>query len=84
MLRMWIAEEKLFCSMKVGMYTDSTEIPESRAWGVMLADAARHIAMAMEEKYVIPREKTLQEIQRAFVQQLASPASPASGQFAYD
>jgi hypothetical protein len=46
MLRVWIAKHKLHCSLKAGMYRDMN-IDESVAWGTILADTARHIAMAM-------------------------------------
>ena len=44
-LRVWIAEKKHPCSLKVGMYRETTNVPEERAWGTILADAARHVAM---------------------------------------
>jgi Domain of unknown function (DUF5076) len=44
-LRVWIAEKQLWCSIKVGMY-DEHKIPEEETWGVILADATRHIAAA--------------------------------------
>jgi hypothetical protein len=47
MLRVWIAERKLHCSMKVGMYRETMKIPEEKAWGVILADVARHVACGL-------------------------------------
>jgi hypothetical protein len=47
MLRVWIAEKKLHCSMKVGMYRETMNIPEEKAWGKILADVARHFANAL-------------------------------------
>ena len=35
MLRVWIAEKKLHCSMKVGMYRETTKIAEEKAWGTI-------------------------------------------------
>ena len=49
MLRVWIAEGGLHCSLKIGMYRDTTKIPEEVAWGMILSDIARHIANALSE-----------------------------------
>ena len=47
MLRVWIAEQGLHCSLKVGMYRESTTVPEEKAWAKILADVARHVANAL-------------------------------------
>jgi Domain of unknown function (DUF5076) len=49
MLRAWIAEGGLHCSMKVGMYLESTSVSEEKAWGILLADVTRHLASALEQ-----------------------------------
>ena len=41
MLRVWIANKRLGVSMNVGMYKEATDIPEEKAWGILLADVAR-------------------------------------------
>ena len=32
MLRVWIAEKKLHCSMKIGMYREGMNMSEEKAW----------------------------------------------------
>src|SRR4051812_9429674 len=46
LLRAWVADHGLHCSVKVGAY-EAEGIPEAQAWGTILADAARHVADAM-------------------------------------
>ena len=81
MLRVWIAEQQLWCSIKVGMYQESTNIPESRAWGTILADATRHIATALETAYSADRDEVIREIRDRYLKELGSPTSDATGEF---
>jgi hypothetical protein len=46
LMRAWVAEEELHCSLRIGVYEDQG-ISEEKAWGTILADAARHIANAL-------------------------------------
>ncbi len=81
MLRVWIAEEKLHCSMKIGMYRETMNVPEETAWGVILADVTRHIAMAMEEKYAVNKSEVIQKIRDKYLKEIGDPTSEAKGQF---
>jgi hypothetical protein len=81
MLRVWIAEKRLHCSIKVGMYAESTSIDEAKAWGTILADAARHIANALHEGYGQGSADSLQKIQAQMNAELDAPRSPAEGKF---
>jgi hypothetical protein len=81
MLRVWVAERKLHCSIKVGMYREAMNIAEEKAWGSILVDAARHIANALESGYSVDREKFLRIIQRVFNEELSDPTSDAKGDF---
>lgn len=80
MLRVWIAQEKLHCSLKIGMYQERN-IDECTAWGTILADAARHIAMALGSEYGDDQQHTLDKIRIKFNAELAQPTSEASGEF---
>ncbi|WP_338771178.1 DUF5076 domain-containing protein [Massilia sp. METH4] len=82
MLRVWIAERKLHCSMKVGMYQDGMGIPETEAWGTILADVARHLANALNEKYGASTEESIQKIKDSLLDELAKPTSKSDGGFA--
>jgi hypothetical protein len=81
MLRVWIAEEKLHCSLKIGMYRQTMNVPEAAAWGVILADVTRHIAMAMEEKYSLNKSEVMQKIRDKYLIELGDPTSEAKGEF---
>ncbi|WP_082674674.1 DUF5076 domain-containing protein [Thiohalocapsa sp. ML1] len=81
MLRVWIANQGLHCSLKVGMYKESTDIPEERAWGTILADAARHVANALHSAYDANQDESIEQIKRAFLAELSAPTSDADGGF---
>lgn len=81
MLRVWIAERGLHCSMKVGMYRETMGIPEEKAWGVMLADVARHVANALEEGYSTNAKESLRKICESMLAELGSPTSDIKGDF---
>lgn len=66
MLRVWIASRKLHCSMKVGMYKETSNVAEEKAWGVILADVARHLARALEAGYGMDERLVLNEIKKNF------------------
>lgn len=81
MLRVWIAEHRIHCSMKVGMYRETTKIAEDEAWGTILADVAVHLANALEHQYQVPRTQTLKGIRQAFLREIGSPTGNAQGDF---
>jgi hypothetical protein len=81
MLRVWIAERGLHCSLKVGMYEESSAVKETDAWGTILADATRHIADALAKAYAADRKDVVEEIRQRYLAELANPTSPVSGRF---
>ena len=81
MLRVWIAERQLHCSMKIGMYHDTAKVPESNAWGTILADVARHVANAMQERNSKDPDLILRQIARQFLRELKFPTSDVDGEF---
>lgn len=80
-LRVWIAEQKLHCSMKVGMYRESMNIPEEVAWGTILADVARHVANAINSMYGERSDECLVRIRDSFIKEVGDPTSSSSGSF---
>lgn len=50
MLRLWLADGGLHCSILAGSYVGSG-IAEETAWGMMLADAARHVGNALKTNF---------------------------------
>jgi hypothetical protein len=81
MLRVWIAERRLHCSMKVGMYRETMNVPEEEAWGTILADVARHVSRALEFAYSANASESLQKIRNSFMKELGAPTSEAKGGF---
>lgn len=81
MARVWIAQQGLHCVLNVGTYRDSG-FREATAWGVMLADMARHVADALlaagDEKGA---DEALAEIRRSIAVELDDPTSLATGEF---
>ncbi|MFC0682932.1 DUF5076 domain-containing protein [Lysobacter korlensis] len=80
MLSAWIAENGLHCSLKIGMWQESGR-NETRSWGILLADAVRHIANAMQEQYGHAAPDTVAGILEALHRELGDPTSPAKGEF---
>ena len=81
MARIWIAEKSLHCGLNIGVYKASG-IDETRAWGIILADIARHVSNALtEDGFVSSPEIALSSIRRAMAAELDDPSSKASGQF---
>jgi hypothetical protein len=81
LLRAWIAERRLQCSSKLGRYHEKTDATEGRAWGVILADVTRHVAMAMEARYSADRTEIIREIRDSFLKELGNPTSDVAGEF---
>lgn len=80
--RVWIAEQGLHCTLKVGMYHESHEVGEQRAWGTILADMTRHIANALRNAYGLDPDKSIDLIRDAYIAELAAPTSDVKGGFA--
>lgn len=81
MLRVWVAAGQLHCSLKVGMYRDGMGIDEEVAWGTILADAARHIAKALQSGGNINETETLAKLVAKFNEEVAVPSSEIEGGF---
>ena len=80
MLRVWIAERQLHCSLKIGMYRE-TNIEEDEAWGTILADAARHIAAALSVEGPDTETVLVHNIRARFNAELDAPTSTVRGGF---
>ena len=78
LLRVWVAEQGLHCSLKVGVY-EAEGIPEEKAWGTILADASRHIADALSSLGLRDSDTALAETRRQFVAELDAPTSKRTG-----
>ena len=81
MLRVWIANNGLHCSLKIGMYKETMNVPEETAWGTILADVARHVSSALEAGYSSNSAESLTRIRSTFLEELDRPTSAATGGF---
>ena len=81
MLRVWVAEGQLHCSLKVGMYRDGMGIDEAVAWGTILADAARHIAKALQDSGNLNETESLAKLVAKFNDEVSGPSSELKGGF---
>ena len=81
MARVWVAQQGLHCVLNVGTYRDSG-IREATAWGVILADMARHLSHALRDNGLeADSEVALAEIQEVMMRELDHPTSNAAGEF---
>lgn len=81
MARVWVAKQGLHCVLNVGTYRDSG-IREATAWGVILADMARHLSHALRDNGLeADSDKALAEIQQVMIRELDHPTSNATGEF---
>jgi hypothetical protein len=82
MARVWIAEKGLHCSLNVGVYAANSSVDERKAWGIVLADLARHVAYGVAGTYPGTKpEENLTEVIKALLDELAKPSSEMTGAF---
>ena len=81
MARVWIAEGGLHCVLNVGNWHKSSETDERRAWGIMLADIARHISNALEEVTGFDRRESLRVVAESFQNEIRHATSEHEGEW---
>ena len=74
--RVWVINQALQCSLDVGVWKDPA------AWGLVLADLARHVANAHHEAEGLSVPETLQRIREGFEAEMDSPTDSPTGEFA--
>jgi hypothetical protein len=79
MASVWIAAGGLHCSLKIGMYEDSPNIDERRAWGILLSDIARHVSNGLCEVYGLDKNEALSLIVKSFNEEVGEPSSAITG-----
>jgi len=80
MIRAWVAEHSLHCALNIGHFSAQGH-RETLGWGILLADAIRHIGNAIQEKDGVPSAETVAAVLDSLTSELAEPTSPASGTF---
>jgi Domain of unknown function (DUF5076) len=76
MLRAWVVNKGLQCSMRVG-----NDENEPILWGVLISDVARHAADALNKQHGWPKQEVLEQIREVFNSELDSPTAETSGGF---
>ena len=81
LVRAWVAERGLNFSLKLGLYADSETVSEPEAWGVILADMARHIAVGLEQQEGTDSSEALRQIRNAFLNEFRRGEGHMTGGF---
>jgi len=74
LLRVWVANKAQHVSLRPGVWKDPA------AWGLMLADLARHVAISYQRDAGLDRSQVLQRIKAALDLELQSPTDEPAGQ----
>ena len=77
-LRAWIAKGDLHCTLRPTIW------PDPGNWGILLADAARHVAAAFQEHSGRSPIESLARIRALFNAELDTPTSDRGGGFHYE
>ncbi|VVE54638.1 DUF5076 domain-containing protein [Pandoraea fibrosis] len=75
MLRVWTADQTMYCSMKIGMYQESKLLSEEAIWGVILADVARQVSTTLQQNYPRTDTDSLTLVRDHFLQELSTPTA---------
>ena len=73
LLRVWVAHNDQHVSLRTGVWDDPA------AWGLMLADLAKHIVSSYGQHVPLDRLNTLKRLKAAFDVELQSSMNATSG-----
>jgi len=73
--RAWVANDGLICAVRPTTWKDPS------AWGIVLADAARHVANAIRDEVGDEPSVTVAKIREMFNRELAAPTDEPTGSF---
>jgi uncharacterized protein DUF5076 len=76
MLRVWIAERELHCSLRVGMFSEATKLEEERSWGIMISDLIRHLADAIHAAHGTDKDEVIRRILGGMTVEIREPTAP--------
>ncbi len=80
MIQGWIADRGLACSLNLGHWHHNSKLDERHAWGVMLADLAREIALQLEGVTEQDPSESLKMIIEAMLSELGNDGSSIAEQ----
>ncbi|MCB9893256.1 MAG: DUF5076 domain-containing protein [Planctomycetes bacterium] len=81
MIRAWVAEESLWCSINIGSWEGVEDTDEPAAWGILLADVARHVGNALRDMKGADPVDVVLAIREMFLAELGEPTSDHNGDF---
>jgi hypothetical protein len=81
MARIWIAQGKLHCVLNVGHWQEASGIDERHAWGIVLADIARHASFALEDSMGGDPRENLKMILESFRTEIGRKTSDHTGEW---
>jgi hypothetical protein len=79
-IRVWIANKGLHCSLRIGAWAHDPEIDERKAWGVVLADTIQHVADGLQRPGK-DKTQTVAVILTTLLAELDRPTSATAGDF---
>ncbi|MCA8924912.1 MAG: DUF5076 domain-containing protein [Planctomycetes bacterium] len=79
MLTAFIADKRLQCSFNVGQWGPGQGA--EKAWGVLLADVAQHIARALRHAHKVDQQQALDALVASFNAELRAPTADHGGDF---
>ncbi len=79
MARIWIAQNNLHCVLNVGHWSGTSGVDERHAWGIVLADIARHASFALEDSMGNDPRENLKMILESFRAEIAQRTSEHIG-----
>lgn len=74
--RGWIVDDRLQCSLLPAIWKDQPEY-----WGILLADAAHHVADALAQTGQVPRPVIMAKIVKALLRELSGSTDEHTGEF---
>lgn len=80
MIRGWIAERGLSCSLNLGHWHHNSKLDERHAWGVLIADLVREIAIQLEDVTKQDPSESLKMIVEAMLSELGNDGSSTAEQ----
>ena len=77
LVRAWVANQGLHCSLDVGAWDKD----EGIGWGILISDIARHVADALERTKGKDKAEFLRDVRRVFNDELDAPSAETQGSF---
>lgn len=81
MARIWVAQRKLNCVLNIGHWHGTSGIDERHAWGIVLADIARHASNAIHEGFGTDVQENLNAIVESFRVEIGDKTSEHDGEW---